>query len=332
MAQNVGSDSQSYFGYVALVEENSYAGGGTPDQFLDVVSDGFDGDNNVNYLSTIRGRDTYEGAAGEFEDSGSIDLPVSPEGGIGLLLKGAFGSTSVTNPQASVGQHTFTTADKLPSWVFEVGVGNVDGIRHKGVVIDSLELSQSPGDRVSASVDLPASEPEAQGSQLSPTYDNLRTFQYHDATVSLYGNDRSPDVQDVTWSITNGAEPEVRTSRTPGKAFLDQREVTAEVTLDFENMELWEAFWGSSGATGPEKQLDAVSFNWLLESPETIASTSTNYSLEIDMPKCRMDTHSANLNEQDMVAEEVELRALVDTGGAGYDCQATLTNGITSAY
>jgi len=332
MAQNAGTDGQSYFGYVGLSEESTFGGGGSPSQFADVVSDGFSGDNNTNYLSTIRGRDTYEGAAGEFDDGGSVDLPVSPEGSIGLLLKGAFGETSVTTPETGVGQHTFTTAKKLPSWCFEIGVGNVDAIRHSGVVVDSLEISQSAGDRVTASVDLPAQQPTAQGSQATPTYDNLRTFQYHDATVSVNGTDRSPDVQETTWSLTNNVDMPTRTSRFPDKAFLGQREITAEVTLDFETMELWEAFWGNSGATTPQNTLSDVGFNIKWVSPETIASTSTAYSLEIDMPKCRIDTHEATLNEQDLVAEDVELRALLDVGGDGYDCQATLVNGVTSAY
>jgi hypothetical protein len=332
MAQNAGSDSQSYFGYVGIAEESTYGDGPSPSQFADVVSDGFSGDNAVNYLSTIRGRDTYEGAAGEFNDEGSVDLPVSPEGAIGLLLKGAFGSvtTSADDPETGANTHTFTTDDKLPTFGVEVGVGNVDAIRHSGVAVDTLEISQSPGDRVTASTDLPAQKPVAQGSQSTPTYDNLRTFQYHDATVNLLGTDRSVDAQDVTVSIANQVDMPVRTSRFPDKAFLGMREVTAEVTLDFENMNVWEAFWGNSGATEPQDTLQDVGFNIKWVSPESIDSTSTAYSLEFDMPKCRINTHEANLNEQDMVAEDVELRALVDTGGVGYDVQATLINGVSS--
>lgn len=332
MTQNAGTDGQSYFGYVGLSEESAYGSSGAPEQFADVVSDGFSGDNSTNYLSTIRGRDTYEGAAGEFDDSGSIDMPVSPEGSIGLLLKGAFGEVTTSNPNTDVGQHTFTTAEKLPSYTFEVGVGNVNAIRHSGVVVDGLEVSQSAGDRVSASVDLPAQKPTAQGSQATPTYDNLRTFQYHDATVMLDGSDRSVDVQDVTFSISNNVDMPVRTSRFPDKAFLGQREVTAEVTLDFKNMNLWEAFWGETGATTPQDTLADVAFNIKWVSPETIGSTSTAYSLEIDMPLCRMNTHEASLNEQDLIAEDVELRALNDVQGAGYDVQATLVNGVTGGY
>jgi len=321
---------------VGLTEESGFGAGGAPSQYADVVSDGFSGDNNTNYLSTIRGRDTYAGEAGEFNDEGSVDLPVSPEGAIGLLLKGAFGSSSVTTSDPDgdgvneVGTHVFTTDDRLPSFAFEVGVGAVDAIRHKGVVVDTLEVSQSPGDRVTASTDLPAQQPDPQGAQATPSYDNLRTFQYHDATVELLGTDRSVDAQDITVGVSNSVDMPVRTSRFPDKAFLGQREVTAEVTLDFENMNVWEAFWGSS--SGPADQLDDVAFNIKWVGPETIADTTTAYSLEFDLPKCRINTHEATLNEQDMVAEDVELRALQDVGGKGYDVQATLVNGVTAAY
>lgn len=332
MAQNVGSDGQSYFGYVGLVEEDSYGAGGDPTQYADVVSDGFSGDNGVNYLSTIRGRDTYEGAAGEFNDEGSLDLPVSPEGAIGLLLKGAFGSVTTTtdDPETGANTHVFTTDDKLPSYAVEIGVGNVAPVRHSGVVVDTLEITQSPGDRVTASADLPAQKPKEADTLATPTYDNLRTFQYHDGSVSLLGTDRSVDAQDVTVEIANNVDLPTRTSRFPDKAFLGQREVTAEVTLDFENMSVWKAFWGAADATTPQDTLQDVAFNVKWVSPESIDTTGTAYSFEIDMPKCRVNTHEATLNEQDLIAEDVELRALTDVGGAGYDVQATLVNGVSS--
>jgi len=336
MSQTIGQDGQSFFGYAGIAEESTYGGGATPTEYLNVVSDGFTGDNNPIYLSTTRGRDTYEAIAGEFDDDGSLDFPVTPEA-VGLMLKAAFGSASVTTSDPDgdgtdeVGTHTFTTADKIPSLSVELGLGDVDAVRHTGVGVESLDLEHSAGERLSMSTDLPAKEPDGSVNRSTPSYDSLRALVYHDATFSLFGTDRTVDLQDLTSSLTNSLTKHTRGSRTPAKMSVGQREVVFEATLDFENSDVMERFWGSAGATGPEDELHEGSLNAKWVSPETISDTSTQYSLELDAPRCTINTHDAQLNEQDLIAENVELRALVDQT-AGYDVQGTLVNGQTSAY
>jgi hypothetical protein len=336
MSQTIGEDGQSFFGYAGIAEESSYGDGASPSEFLNVVSDGFSGDNNPIFLSTTRGRDTHSAVAGEFTDDGSLDMPVTPEA-IGLLLKAAFGSTSVTTSDPDgdgtdeVGTHTFTTDDKLPSLAVELGLGNVDAVRHTGVGVESLELSHSSGERLSMSMDMPAKEPDGSVSASTPAYDNLRALVYHDATYTLFGTDRTVDLRDLTVSVTNNLTPHTRGGRTPAKMTVGTREIVFEATLDFENTNVMEKFWGSAGATGPEDELYEGGVNAKWVSPETIADTSTQYSLELDAPRCTINTHDAQLNEQDLIAENVELRALVDPS-AGYDVQGTLVNGQTSAY
>ena len=336
MSQTIGEDGQSFFGYAGIAEESTYGGGAAPTEYLNVVSDGFSGDNNPIFLSTTRGRDTHSAVAGEFSDDGSLDMPVTPEA-IGLLLKGAFGSTTVTTSDPDgdgtdeVGTHTFTTDDKLPSLAVELGLGNVDAVRHTGVGVESLELSHSSGERLSMSMDMPAKEPDGSPSAATPSYDNLRALVYHDATYTLFGTDRTVDLRDLTVSITNNLTPHTRGSRTPAKMTVGTREIVFEATLDFENTNVMERFWGSAGSTGPEDELYEGSLNAKWVSPETISDTTTAYSLEFDMPRVTINTHDAQLNEQDLIAENVELRALVDQT-AGYDVQGTLVNGQTSAY
>lgn len=336
MGQTIGEDGQSFFGYMGIAEESSYGGGAAPTEFLNVVSDGFSGDNNPIFLNTTRGRDTHSAVAGEFSDDGSADVPVTPEA-VGLLLKAAFGTASVTTSDPDgdstneVGTHTFTTDDKIPSLAVELGLGNVDAVRHTGVGVESLELEHSSGERLSLSTDLPAKEPDGSVTRSTPSYDNLRALVYHDATFTLFGTDRTVDLRDLTVSLTNNITKHTRGSRTPAKMTVGTREIVFEATLDFENANVMEKFWGSAGATGPEDELFEGSLNAKWTSPETIADVTTNYSLEIDAPRCTINTHDAQLNENDLIAENVELRAIVDHT-AGYDVEATLVNGRTSAY
>lgn len=335
---SVGESGQSFKGYVGLAEESTYGGGAAPTDFIEAVSDGFSGDNQPFYLSTTRGRDTYDAIAGAFEDDGGVDLPVTPEA-MGLLLKAAWGSTSVTasDPDGDstdeVGTHTFTIADDLPSLAVEVGLGSVTAVRHVGVGVESLEIEHSSEERLSMSADLPAQEPDGSVSAVTPSYDNLRALVYHDGTFTFDGTDRSVDVRDVAFSLTNNLTKHTRGSRTPSKMTPGQREVVYDVTLDFANDNIMQKFWGSATATGPEDELFEGSVNVKWESPETIADTTTVYSLELDSPRVVIETHDAQLNEQELIAENVTLRALTNPGGGDtYDVQATLVNGRTSGY
>jgi hypothetical protein len=176
-----------------------------------------------------------------------------------------------------------------------------------------------------------AQAPSVQQSAASPTYDSLRTLIYHDATISIDGTDRSVDVQDLEIEVANNVTLEARDKREPTKAFVGAREVTATATLDFENDTLFRLFLGGSSADSPQETLANVGLNAKWVSPETIEDTSENYSLEFDLPNCRINTHDANLSEREMIAENVEFRAIFDAS-AGYDAEATLKNGKTNAY
>lgn len=333
----IGQDGQSFRGYVGIGEESTYGTGVAPTAYLNAVSDGFEGDNQNTFQNTTRARGTYRALPGAYDDAGGVDLPVTPEA-IGLLLKGAFGSASVSvsdpdnDNTDEVGTHTFDVADELPSYSVELGLGDVETVRHVGVGIDTLSLEHSAGDRLSMSADMPAKEPDRSVSRATPSYDDLRSFVYHDGTVDIFQTDRTVDLQDVSFELANNLEKRNRDARTPAKMGVGERVITWSATLDFENTDIFERFLGSSGANTPEDSLFEGAVNAKWTSPETIADTSTNYSLEIDTPRVVINTHDAQLNQNDLIAENVEMRALVDAGGQGYDAQAILTNGQTSAY
>lgn len=339
MSQNIGTEGQSFKGYCGLAEESGYGDGGEPEVFLPIRSDGFGLENTPLFDSNIRGRDRFQAAAGVFEDDGSIELVAGPENGLGYLLKGAFGSTTVETSDESgdstddLGTHTFSTDDFLPSWAVELGLGSIDAARHVGVGVDTLEFNHTPEEYLIVSADLTAKQPEMQGSQASPTYTDIRPFVWHDGVVTLDGTDRSTDLAEFTFSLENDIDEKIRGSRTPDKAHVGNRTISGTLNLDFENMDTLELFLGETGATSPQDQLYKASLNAQWTSPELVVQDGTeNYSLELDVPKVTLSTHESQLNEQDAIIENIEWEAEVDVGGSGYDAQATLVNGIIEAY
>lgn len=339
MSQNIGQEGQSFLGYVGLAEESEFAGDGEPSVFNDAMSASFEVDNAVQYLNTIRSRGRPEGTAGALEDSGEIELAAAPENGFGLLLKAALGEASVTTSDpdgdstTEVGTHVFDTAARLPSLAVEVGEGDIQAVRHVGCGVSSLELEHSSEEYLTASFELPATEPQPQSSQASPTYSNLRPFVYHDGALTIDGTDRSIDLDELTISIENNVEHQFRAAaRTASKATVGTREITAEGTLDFSSPALFEKTLGTQGATRPERTLYEGSLEATWTSPETIDDTATNYSLRVTMPRVVIETREAELSEDELIAESVTFGALEDVDGTGNDMQVELVNGKTSAY
>lgn len=333
---SIGQLPQSFRGYIGIAKESTFATGTAPAYYIDATSDGYGLDNQVDFQNTTRSQGTHKGEAGAFSDEGSIDLPANPENGLGLLLLAATGSESFqsldpdTDNTDEVGEHVFTFSDTPPSLSVEVG-RDTDTVRHIGNGLDTLELSHSAEEVLTASVDLIASEPDTDVTAATPTYSDLRNFRFQDIDILVDGNQRDPDVSDLTFSIERNIEPVYRGSRTAGKMDVGERVITFSMTLDFETTNLLEKFLGAAGATSPQDQLANISVNPTWTSPETIEDTSTAYSLEVNAPTCTINTHEAQINQNDAVMEDVEFRALVDAG-LGSEAEIILTNGITSAY
>lgn len=337
MTQNIGSDGQSFKGYAGLTEESSYGGGGAPSAFLPIISDGFGPENELLFNNSVRTRGRQPAAAGAFADDGSVELVAGPENGLGYLLKGAFGTASVTasDPDGDatneVGTHTFSVADKLPSWAVEIGLGSIDAARHLGVGVDTIEFSHTPEEYLTISTDLTASRFELQGAQASPTYSDLLPFTWHTGTITVDGSDRTVDVSEVSIELANNLETKIRGNRYADKMDVGTREVSGSLALDFENNDMAQKFLGGSTATTVQDTLYKASLNCQWVSPETIADVNTNYELRVDLPQISLGTHEAQLNEDDAIVENIDWEAEIDPS-AGYEIEATLVNGQTSAY
>lgn len=333
---SIGVTPESFRGYVGLGKETSYGQSAAPDYFVDAITAGQTLDNQPEFQNTTRSRATHKGEAGPISDEGSIDMPANPENGLGLLLLAAIGTETLTTSDPDndntdeVGTHQFDADDTaLESLSVEI-YRDQDVIRHLGAGIDALELSHTEGEMLTASVDVTAADPDGSVTSTTPAYSDLRNFRFNDVALTIDGNSRGPDVQDFTCSIENNLEPLPRNSRTAGKMTLDERVVTNTVSLDFESRSLFNQFMGSTTAQVPQTSLVTTGFQATWTTPETIES-GVNYELIWDTPSCIVNTHEAQIDQDSLVMEDVELRAIYDTG-LGTELQVTLQNGITTTY
>jgi len=337
---SIGQLPQSFRGYVGLAIETTYGTGVAPQVFVDATSDGFSLDNQPDFQNTTRSQATHKGEAGAFNDEGSVDLPANPENGLGYLLAAVMGSESFTTQDPDgdstdeVGEHVFTPSDTLPSLSVEVD-RDTDVLRHVGGGVDTFELSHTAEEMLTASADIIAKEPDPKpyesSSQATPTYSDLRNFRWNDIDLTVNGNNRDTDVQEATFSIERNLAQNFRGERTLSKIEQGERVFTATVTLDFEDRDLFNQFLGAADASGVQDQLANIGIDATWSSPETIADTSTPFSLRWNMPTCTVNTHEANIDQNSAVAEDVELRGLFDPSISG-EAEITLINGITEQY
>lgn len=330
----IGRPGASYRGYAGIGIETTYGEGVAPQVYTDIMSDGFESENNIQHEETIRGRGRHKSVGGAFNDEGEVELNVSPENGFGYFLKGVLGGETVTPDPAASPQfatHRFTPTDFIPSFSVELGLGDITPVRHSGVGVDSLEIEHSAEEFLSASAELPASAPDSSVARATPAYSDLRTFAYFDAAFSIDGTDRTVDVSEISISVENNIEKLYRDSRGVSKMHVGERPVTIEATLDFENTDLMERMFGGPGATSPQQGLWTGTMDGSWTSPETVGTSVEPYAFGFDAPAVQMDTHGAQLNERDLIAEEVTFELLYD-GVAGYDIAFDLTNSRMNAY
>lgn len=330
----IGQAGASYRGYCGLAFETEYGTGAEPEVFMDIVSDGFGTENNIQHESTIRGRERSKSVGGAFDDSGEVECIVAPENGFGYLLRALMGDEELTLDDPTtpvVGTHRFTGGDYLPSLSVELGLGDVLPVRHVGVGVDTMELSHSAEEYLSASFDLPAAYPDTSIAPSVPTYTNRRSFAYFDGEFILDGVDRTIDVAELSVSVENGIEKNYRDSRGVSKMGLGERPVSIEATLDLENRDLWDRMFGAPGATEPQQQLWTGTLEGTWSSPETVGASGTPYSLSFSAPAVQMGEHGSPLSERDMIQEEVTFELLEDSA-AGHEIAFDLVNGKTDTY
>lgn len=329
---NIGTMPQSFRGYIGLALEDSYGGGGAPDIFVDAMEDGFEYDNQTVFDDdTTRSRGRHRGELGPLSAEGSVDFPANPENGIGIILLGALGDEEFTTEETGeVGVHTFTPSDTLPSLSVQVG-RDTDDVRNVGTGVDTLEMAHESEERLTWSADFISQKPVKDIPETAPTYSDLRNFWFHDGSLSIAGTDRMADVQEITPTVENELEPHYRANRVVDKLEVGDRIIQFEATLDFEDDALFRQMLGDPEASEPQETQEHLELEIGWTSPETIGTSSTQYSLEGTAPKCTVDTHNANLDGNELIAEEVTITALIDET-LGHECEFVLKNGITESY
>lgn len=318
---DIGIGALGYFGIAPETVEGTRV---APTKFLAVRSMNFNDSND--YLSPLQIRDARDitiAMPAPFIVSGSIEMDLVPHD-IGNLLKSAFSAAVVTSAYTGGGySHVFTPGDTSNYFSAETNAGDALVMSYQGTRVNTMQIKSSFGETVMATFGLDGisrSKITAPGSTPSYHATSLTPFHFTGASVTI-GGSLNALVKDFTFGINNNVEHigTLRTTRSYRRVALGAREVTLDMSMDFEDTAEY------------DRLLDDTEFAVILTlyGPTGVGAGSTsNMSLILNLPRVKYKTVGVPVTAGDFITQDVSCTVLKPNAAA--IMTATLVNSETS--
>lgn len=258
---------------------------------------------------------TYEGATSRtpiyatpanYMCSGPVALPADIIN-IGWVLLGILGEVESEYQGDGIWKHTFTIADRLPTFTFAVGK-ELYQHNYTGITLDSLSMEYDDnfvvlGLDVIGGKDEKDDDPATVGVCDLP--ESILTSLM--STFERGGSDITPDIEEFELEINNNIEVDDNipaAERYPKIAFPQQLEITINMDISFSDLETLEAFWG--GANGPtiEVEEEAILIEFVQEEGAK--------EITIKLPAAIAQSYSNPISGRDKIEQSISYQAIVD--------------------
>jgi hypothetical protein len=251
-----------------------------------------------------------------------MDMELTPDG-VAALLKSAWqaggGGTTSAVYQTSGNLHTFTPGSVSPTFTMEASAADIVIRRFGGIRVNTLDISATFGEIVTASFGLEGTTRTVQGSAASPTFTTTPPFHFTGASVRSAGA-ANDDV--VSFSFTTGNNIDrrgtLRKTRNWRRTVSGMFDVGLSLTLDFSTNAEYTRFLN-------EEEFEVVLH---LEAGFVTGTSGPKNTLEITIPRVRWNTFGVPLTTEDYLEATVE--ALILKPAAGQIFTAKLVNGEAS--
>lgn len=194
----VGSGLAAQVGFAVETTSGTFE---TPTSFVEFNSEGLRLDKQRIERTGLRaGRRLPHGwATGTQMTQGNFTFNLSAET-VGTLLKACFGSVATTASGAAY-QHTFTSGD-LPSVSVQVGRPDVGGtvrpFDYAGLLVSSFDISATPNEFVTMSLDMMGRSEATNGSLQSATYAQSNFFTFLHGSLEVASSEVCVDSVSIT--------------------------------------------------------------------------------------------------------------------------------------
>ena len=221
---------------VGVGAEGTYGVVGTVNEWIDFEDAEFNLEIPLNPIEGIWGKRDFQKTFQEVKVlTPSISFPAEPENGLGLILKAAFGTSSVVQIGTFLSyKHTFRETDvaELPSLFARVTQLTGVAKDYTGLKVNTLEVAYAKNETVKISVEFIGKD-ELTGTSMTGTYGTQIPFtQFGNMTARIDGTVNA-DVMSAVFTLNNNLASfiTVGTSKTISKIGAGRVEVTGEVVL-----------------------------------------------------------------------------------------------------
>jgi len=249
-----------------------------------------------------------------------------PEGILGDLLLGVFGSESVTVPVTGVKRHLFYGTETLPSYTLRLGVEQTARVI-AGMLVESLTLKWRYNDAVKYTAEVLSGVVETKEATVgTPPISALKSFVPTEGTnvCTIATADKKSLVYEAEVTIKNNIPFDRGSLASRGfttKRY-GKREVTGKLSMYFDNTTEYDRF-----IAGTEFNL-----NLKIQTGELVVDPQPYY-LELDVRKCvyLKDVAPAIKAQNEPLVVDAPFKAFYDTtDGFNSECKVTLQNSIAA--
>lgn len=275
----------------------------------------------VSDLSTSDGAFAFRSFDAFYDSGGSITIPCQYDGTGIWIYNSLFKTPTTTGPDgSSLYTHTYLPSTDSPSMTVNVQRGSGTSERFVGAMVASMSISITAGEQMEMELDLICKQSESGGSGPraaglgSPTFGNGLAVNHYEAGTLGY-NSQTYDIRSMTFSLDNKLEKRnlLGSKYTAQPAITDRRQVTLEVTADWEDDQLYDA------------QIDGTA------SDVTIRFTnSSNHYFEITLNEAKLTSYNDNIDSVGRVERTMTFEGFATSGGNAA-CEIVIKNASSSA-
>lgn len=252
------------------------------------------------HLSTSLGAFSLGSFDGMEIAGGSVDLPILYDG-TGMLLKAALGdiSTSGTGPYAHIYQPA--TDASLPSLTLVVQRGTGTKEQFLGCKVSTMSISCEAGSEMTASFEFIGKTANSRAAGITPTFGSgAQVFHFEAGTLEYNGV--SYNIRSFTLNLDNKVERRdlLGSKQTAEPAITDIREVTMDVTADWEDDNLYNAQIAGTVSDA------TITFT---------ASSGGGILLKIDLNRAQLTAYEDNINSVGRIERSMTFQGFATSGG-----------------
>jgi len=309
--------------YCGIAKEATWGTAVGATDWMDIISGGFDEDNQFQIEETGRGYDQFHALLGNYKAEGSLEAQLNTET-MGLILLSLLGAPT-SGGGGDPYNHVFLSNN--PGNPISLYIGDLVAAGEQKVtsaLVKKLVIECVAGEVVHWNADLLAQKVEQSALQ-SPTFDTLDPIVFHEGDLQVGGGSIKTQTHAVKLTVERAVPDDGYSigNRLMQKPWYGAVKVSWEMDLYFDELTAWKRFYDGSTGTSP-----GTSYTPFVTDLNLIRTAVTD-ALMVECDKTVFDVRNAKVDRRSRTIEKLTGRSYYDATNTAA-LKATLYNGIVS--